>query len=212
MTSQGASGSAEQEAMELLPWYVNGSLAGEERELVCRQVLTSLACRKELERLRHLQLLIHRDDPDTAATDREFERLMVRIRASDAALQHVATRRGTAGWPFALAASLTAAVSVLLWWATSTMAPPRTYETMSETRAGDPAAMGVRVLFAAGVTESERRNLLERHGLTVVEAVAGDGLVTLAFPDRANRTAIMAALRQDPRIRLVTSPPDYPKP
>ena len=84
MTSKGMSGDLEQRALELLPWYVNGTLEGEERELVARQVLASLTCRKELERLRSLQQLIQRDDPEAAATDREFERLMARIHASDA--------------------------------------------------------------------------------------------------------------------------------
>ena len=84
MTSKGMSGDLEQRALELLPWYVNGTLEGEERELVGRQVLASLTCRKEFERLRRLQQLIQRDDPEAAATDREFERLMARIHASDA--------------------------------------------------------------------------------------------------------------------------------
>ena len=34
--------SDERKTMELLPWYVNGTLEGEERELVGRQVLSSL--------------------------------------------------------------------------------------------------------------------------------------------------------------------------
>ena len=42
MTSKGMSGDLEQRALELLPWYVNGTLEGEERELVGRQVLASL--------------------------------------------------------------------------------------------------------------------------------------------------------------------------
>ena len=84
MTSKGMSGDLEQRALELLPWYVNGTLEGEERELVGRQVLASLTCRKEFERLRRLQQLIQRDDPEAAVTDREFERLMARIHASDA--------------------------------------------------------------------------------------------------------------------------------
>ena len=61
---------------------MNGTLEGEERELVGRQVLASLTCRKELERLRRLQQLIQRDDAEAAATGRAFERLMARIHAS----------------------------------------------------------------------------------------------------------------------------------
>ena len=83
MTNTAGTGDLEQRALELLPWYANGTLEGEERELVARQVLASLTCRKELERLRRLHQLMQRDDAEAAATDREFERLMARIHASD---------------------------------------------------------------------------------------------------------------------------------
>ena len=55
MTNTVSTGGLEQKALELLPWYVNGTLEGEERELVARQVLASLTCRKELERLRQVE-------------------------------------------------------------------------------------------------------------------------------------------------------------
>ena len=201
MTSKGMSGDLEQRALELLPWYVNGTLEGEERELVGRQVLASLTCRKELERLRRLQQLIQRDDPEAAVTDREFERLMARIHASDAPPRLVSMR-------FGLAASMAAAVGALLWWGTLTpSAPPHTYETLTNPAPADPAAARLRVLFAPGVPGAEQRALLASHGLTALGPPAEDGVLTLAFPVDADRAAIVAALKQDPRIRLVTSPP-----
>ena len=108
--------SDERKALELLPWYVNGTLEGEERELVGRQVLSSLTCRKELERLRRLHELIQHDDAEAAATGRAFERLMARIDASEASTPSRARRIGRqyAWTPFALAASLAAGVSVLM--------------------------------------------------------------------------------------------------
>ena len=105
--------SDERQALELLPWYVNGTLEGEERELVSRQVLASLTCRKELERLRRLQQLIQRDDAEAAATGRAFERLMARIEASgDSSASRVRHAGRRFAWTrLALAASLAAAVS-----------------------------------------------------------------------------------------------------
>ena len=82
MTTDELRSEFERRALELLPWYVNGTLEGEERELVSRQVLGSLTCRKELERLRRLQHHIQRDDGEAVATGRAFERLMARIEAS----------------------------------------------------------------------------------------------------------------------------------
>ena len=202
--------SDERKALELLPWYVNGTLEGEERELVSRQVHTSLTCRKELERLRRLQQLIQHDDAEAAATGRAFERLMARIDASEASPRSLGrhTGRQSAWTPFALAASLAAGVSALLWqWDAAPPATPRIYETMTSTQPTDPGAAGLRVVFAPGVAESERLELLARHGLTIAGPPTDNGVVTLLFADGTDRAAIVAALRQDPRISLVTTPP-----
>ena len=204
--------SDEQRALELLPWYVNGTLAGEERELVSRQVLASLSCRKELERLRRLHQLIQRDDPEAAATGRAFERLMARIDASEVSPPPRARRAGRQfTWtPFALAASLTVSVSALLWWeGAAPPVTPHTYETLTSSQPADSMATGLRIVFAPGVAESEQLKLLARHGLTIAGPSTDDGVVTLVFADGTNRAAIVAALRQDPRIKLVTSPPDF---
>jgi hypothetical protein len=196
----------ERKALELLPWYVNGTLEGEERELVARQVLASLTCRKELERLRGLQQLIQRDDPEAAAADRAFERLMARINAGDTPSDPRARQPGRerAWMQFAVAASLAAAVSALWWQAEAPPEGPRVYETLSSPQS---SAALLRVVFAPGVGEPARLELLARHGLTRVEPATDDGVVTLAFADDADRAAIVAALKRDPRILLVTTPP-----
>lgn len=215
MKSKDMPGHLEQRALELLPWYVNGTLEGDERELVGRQVLASLTCRKELERLRRLHGLMQRDDAEAVATDREFERLMSRIRASEAppGPAGAVARRGLPWMPLALAASVAAAVSAMLWWETLTpSAPSHTYETMTNPAPDGAAAVRLRVLFAPGVTGEEQRELLDSHGLAALSPPAEDGIVTLAFPENADRAAIVAALRQDPRIRFVTSPPGSDRP
>jgi hypothetical protein len=209
MTNKATTGDLERKALELLPWYVNGTLAGEERELVGRQVLASLTCRKELERLRHLQHLIQRDDAEAVASDREFERLMARIQASDAPTRDATRSRREFGLlPFALAATVVATVAASLWWGTAPpSAPSGPYETLTSSQPAGQNAAHLRILFAPGVNEPERRELLASHGLTSVGPPAEDGVITLAFPPDADRHAIVAALKKDPRIRLVTMPP-----
>lgn len=200
----------EQVALELLPWFVNDTLVGEERELVGRQVLASLTCRKELGRLRRLQQLIQRDDAEAAATGRAFERLMARINASEMTSRSHAryARRRFAWTPYAFAASLAAAASALLWWwGAGPPATPLTYETLTSPQPADPKAGALRVVFTPGVTESERLELLASHGLTIAGPPTEDGVVTLRFADGTDRSAIIAALRQDRRISLVTTPP-----
>lgn len=209
MTSKETSNDLERRALELLPWYVNGTLEGDERELVGRQVLASLTCRKELERLRRLHQLMQRDDAEAVATDREFDRLMSRIRASETPPQSAAAvgRRGFPWVPYALAASVAASVSALLWWGTLGPSVPHTYETLTNLAPADAAGVRLRILFAAGVTGAEQRELLDSHGLNAVGPPAEDGVVTLAFSKDADRAVIVAALKGDPRIQFVTSPP-----
>jgi hypothetical protein len=208
--SKEMTGDLERRALELLPWYVNGTLEGDERELVGRQVLASLTCRKELERLRRLHQLMQRDDAEAVATDREFDRLMARIRASEASPRSAAAvgRRGFPWMPYALAASVAASVTTLLWWGMLVpSAPPHTYETLTNPTPAGAAATRLRILFAPGVTGTEQRELLDSHGLTAVGPPAEDGIVTLAFSEDADRASIVAALKRDPRVQFVTSPP-----
>jgi len=185
-----------------MPWYVNGTLEGAERELVRSQVLASLTCRKELERLRRLQALMKHDDAEAIATDRGFENLMARIRATEAAA--ASPTGGLAR--LAIAASLVAANALAVWWVAGPVTAPAPYETMTT---GQPAgaAVRLRVVFEPGIGQAERQAVLALHRLTAVAPPTAEGVYTLAFPHDADQAAIVAALREDPRIRLVTSPP-----
>jgi hypothetical protein len=198
-------GESERRAIELLPWYVNGTLEGAERELVRRQVLASVTCRKEFARLRRLQELMRRDDADAIATDRAFENLMARIRASESA---AVPRPGSAMIArFAMAASIAVAVTaVAWWWAAAPVVTRGPYETLTTPEAVG-ATVQLRIVFAPGVVESERSDLFARHRLTPVAPPTKEGVYLLAFPGDGDRAAIVAALREDPRVRLVTSPP-----
>ena len=195
----------ERKALELMPWYVNGTLEGEDRELVRSQVLASLTCRKELERLRRLQQLMKHDDAEAIVTDRAFESLMARIRASETADASPTGRRGV--MRLAMAASLVAAATGLAWWwAAAPVTAPAPYETLTTTQPAG-AAVRLHVVFEPGVAETERRALLAGHRLTPVAPPSAEGVYSLRFPDDVDQAAIVAALREDPRIRLVTSPP-----
>lgn len=214
MTRTESHGELERKALELLPWYVNGTLAGEERELVNRQVSSNITCRKELDRLRRLQELMRRDDAEAVATGRAFERLMERINSSDATRRSQARTAGQKrAWaPLALAASMAMSVAVLLWWWAAPPAAPGIYKTLTSPQPTDPGSTVLRIVFAPGVGETERIALLADHRLRIIGQPADDGVVTLAFAEGADQAAIVAALKQDPRILLVTSPPGASSP
>jgi hypothetical protein len=196
---------SERQAMELLPWYVNGTLAGEEHEQVRRELRSSLTCRLEYERLCRVRDLMQQDDAERAATDRAFERLMARIEASGADPRKAAV---PIRWlPIAQAAALLAlAAGLAWWWGAQEPAPaPNTFETLT---VDEPAAAPkLRIVFAAGVPEETRRDLLEAHGLTLTAPPTADGVYELAMPQNSDARAIAEELRADARVFLVTTPP-----
>jgi hypothetical protein len=62
-------------------------------------------------------------------------------------------------------------------------------------------------VFAAGVREETRRDLLEAHGLTLTAPPTADGVYALAIPENTDARALAEKLRADPRVLLVTTPP-----
>lgn len=201
--------SSESQALELLPWYVNGTLDGEEHELVRRELLSSLTCRKEFERLRRMQQLMLEDDGESSATERAFERLKSRIDAGAPPRPggRRNPRQGLIRSPIARAAVLAASVCGLAWWwIHSGGISPQTYTTMSDSPRAAPGVTQVRVVFAPGVPEAARRELLAEYRLTVAAPPTWEGVYTLALAPDADTSAVIATLRADPRVVFATTP------
>ena len=186
---------SERRVLELLPWYVNGTLAGSEREEVRLALRSSLTLRREHDRLVRVQRLMQEDDAEHAATDRGFERLMTRIHR----------RRGWQEPRFWQAAAAVGAIAIgiSLWW--NSAPTPARFETL--TAAEPDAALRLRVVFAAGVADEERRALLASHGLTAAAPPTPEGVYTLVLPAGTDARAVAEALRADPRIAFASTPP-----
>lgn len=201
--------SAERRALELLPWYVNGTLVDGERELVRRELLSSLTCRKEFGRLRSLHQTMQRDDGETVATERAFERLMARI--EDCAIERPERRqnlRRPVAWPyFAQAALLLGLVSGIVWW--QFPAPPAetpTYGTLSEPEPVGAGVTRLRVVFAPGMSDAALREMLVEYRLTIIDGPTRDGLYTLMPVESADTRKIVEALKADPRVVFTSTP------
>lgn len=206
MTNDAALSTSEREALELLPWYVNGTLEGEERERVQRELRSSLTCRIEYERLSRMQGLMQGGDAEQAATDRGFERLMARIH-SEGRARPAAVAQNPRWLPLAQAATLLVLVGGAAWWfqegATTGDGP---YQTLTVEQ---PATLQpqLRLVFKPDVSESERSALFAELGLRMVAAPTADGIYTVALPRDASAREFFNRLDADPRVALVTTPP-----
>lgn len=195
MTREAPESAAELRLLELLPWYVNGTLQGAEHDEVRRALRSSLTLRREHDRLVRLQRLMQQDDAEHAATGRAFERLMVRI-------QRKRPWQRAAAWR--VAAAMLAAVGVALWWQAGPSSAPQRFETLT---APGQEAGGLRIVFAPDVPPKARAELLAAHGLEIGTPQSPAGVYTLAIPEGADARAIADALRADPRVAFVSTPP-----
>jgi hypothetical protein len=203
-----AMSASERTALELLPWYVNGSLDGEEREQVRRELRSSLTCRLEYERLCRMQALMQAEDGEQAATDRGFERLMARIQA-DSRARPAAPPRPARWLPLAQAATLLALVGSAAWWLRDDGATQAgTFRTLTTEQPAVSQAPQLRLVFKPDVAGDERRALLAELGLRTIAAPTPDGIYTVALPAQADVRGLAERLRADPRIALVTTPPE----
>ena len=195
MTRDAPEPAAERRLLELLPWYVNGTLEGAEHDEVRRALRSSLTLRREHDRLVRLQRLMRQDDAEHAATDRAFERLMTRIQRKRPWQQPVAWRA---------AAAILAVVGVALWWQAGPPTAPQQFETL--TAPGRDAA-SLRVVFAPDLAPKAKMELLAAHGLSIATPPTPDGVYTLVVPEQADARAIADALRADARVAFVSTPP-----
>lgn len=207
MNDESTTTPGERAALELLPWFVNGTLEGEERETVQRALRSSITVRREHERLSRLQAVVKGDDAELAATDRGFERLMARIAADDAAgaKRPAAPARPVRGWPLAQAAAVLALVSGVMWWlGRDESIAPAGYETLTREAQGVPQ---LRLVFAPDIDDAERQALIAEFGLAQAAPPSPEGLYTLVPAANADASAVAARLRADPRVAFVTTPP-----
>jgi len=207
---------------ELVPWHVNGTLEGRDRDAVTAHLSGCPACREEVARCRTLAAAVQSAvDPAWAPAADRLERVLASIEL----LEATAVRR--AGWParwragmewlgdlfqrtpgpvrWGLAAQAALLVLVVglavLPGALSPRAPYRTLAGDGDRRVGQAL---IRVVFVQDITEHEMRTLLGRVQGKIVDGPSDVGRYTLevgaSTPDQV--MPMVAILRGDPKVRL----------
>lgn len=188
-------------AFELLPWLVNGTLEGAERDAVEAHARACIACRRELKQQQQLHAALRARETTDVSAEAGFDQLSHDL--DDSAR---ARRRYAAIAPFALAAAAGLAVLAILVWLTPL---PDLGQSGYRTLATPPTTTApvLDVVFAEDTTAAEMQALLDNIRGEIVAGptevgrysvrVAADGA------DDARLTALLDVLAADPHVRFV---------
>jgi len=175
---------------ELLPWYVNGTLDGDERARVEAHLAHCLHCRRELAAQRELQAMLARDEAEVAV-GHALARAHARIDRLESRWRPVANgRRVLKGWRRAspwVRAVLLGQLALVLTLGLALVGnrdEAHLYRTLGTSSA--PAAPAARLAFVAdrGAREDELRAVLVEIGARVV-AQRDDEYTVEVAPERS---------------------------
>ncbi len=200
------------QAIELIPWFVNGTLSGADHELVERHVRQCLPCRAALQEQRQLATLVREHPTISLTADQGFERLMERV---DDDVSHSDGREVTRipawsslsnRWALAAAAVLVAVLGATTWMLTLDPGTSRDQEFVTLTQNLNDGTVRLDIIFAANVTETEMRALVRDLAGTIVSGPSAAGRYTLrldtAAIDASELNDIIDRLNHDDRVRF----------
>jgi hypothetical protein len=189
-------------AFELLPWLINGTLAGSDREAVEQHVRACIVCRRELKEQQRLHVAVRARRTVDVSAEAGFDRLDRELDAVPGAAKARWRIRYAAAAPFGLAAAAGVALLAVLLWLTP-LSDRGGYETVA-TPATEGAVLDV--IFADDTTAAQIQELLDRIDGEIVAGptelgrysvrVAGDA------PSRNKLDQLLGSLAADPRVRF----------
>ena len=178
----------------LLPWFVNGTLAGEDLAFVKRHLEQCVRCQREVEWLRELHAACVAGEamPGASATFRNLRR---QLEKPSGGRDPMARPRGPSGrtrrwWPWAIATEF-AVIIVMGSLLISGTEGPALYRTLG-TNAMAPATASLVIVFDPATTEAEVRRILRSAGARIVDGPTQANAYVLDVPagqiDRAAQT------------------------
>jgi hypothetical protein len=190
-------------AFELLPWLINGTLAGAEREAVEQHVRACIVCRRELKEQQRLHASVRARRTADVSAEAGFDRLDGELNAAGVIRPRWRIRYATAA-PFAVAAAAGVAVlAILLWFTPLPDLDRNDYRTLG-TSPADTAL--VDIVFADQTTAAQMQDLLDDIDGEIVAGPSRLGRYSVRVAgDRAANgelDELIGVLAADPRIRF----------
>jgi len=182
------------EAFELLPWYANGTLRGDELGRVTAHLDSCLTCRRELEMLQALRRAVR-----APAEDRRCEDALRRLHARMA--PRAAGRASAPPWSAAAVLALVVGLVTTLFGNTEASVAwlkNTGLSMMSQSHVAPSANEAVRahLVFYDNITERQLRALLLSVGADLIEGPTPQGVYTVAFTRTADPEEIWRILTE----------------
>ena len=196
---------AHERAFELLPWLVNGTLGGAERDAVEAHARTCIACRRELKQQQRLHGALRAASSADVSAEAGFDRLERDLEPS-VGKQRYWRRSYASAAPFAVSAAAGIAVLAILLWFTPLPGIDQdgAYTTLATSPAG--AAPRLDVVFAEDTTAAEIRALLDDIGGEIVAGPSELGRYSVRVAgnhaDPARLGELLERLEADTRVRF----------
>lgn len=196
-----------EQAAELLPWLVNNSLDGEEKENVLEHALDCVTCRRELEELERLSNSIANAAESTLIPAPDMRNINARIDRSIDRQNWVREWFSrihdaiTGPWRVALAVQMGLIIvlaSVLFWPGSG---DPE-FTTLTQPK-NMPDGHYIRVVFSPDLAAPELSRLLDEMALTVADGPSARGVYTLGISQTMSedeRAWLLANLQRDPNV------------
>jgi hypothetical protein len=194
----------------LLPWYVNGSLDDEQRKMVESHVAVCLICRSELNTQHRIARIVQSRDTTSVGADIGFAQLrprmqperrawLSRVRNWLSVILHVPAVVWITG--IAVAASVFM-VLPLLQDLGEPVTVPGEFRTLSADNGHlDFRANSLRLVFAEGLADKTRQDILHRIKAVAVTASSPHGVLTVQVPEGEVAPAL-AWLRAREEVRF----------
>ena len=196
-----------EQAIELLPWLLTGSMQSEELAKVRAHAVSCVICKRELQELEVISDVISDEagsqpvpPPDMRNINARIDRLVER----EGRLRTLISRLGGGilqPWrlAFAIQTAVVVALAAVVFWPGSDDAE---YVTLTQPQQM-PDGHFVRIVFNPDMSLSELAGLLEESGLTVADGPSARGVYTLGAPEglsESERALLLAKLQQEPGV------------
>jgi hypothetical protein len=196
-----------EQAIELLPWFINGSLGEEEQVQVHEHAFKCIICRRELEALEVLGDHISEAAESIQIPALDMRNINARI---DTFIDRQNRKRKIVSWfremfskplplAFAVQTVLVIVLATILLWSPSedpeftTLTQPQNF----------PDGTYVRVVFNPELTLSELANRLDEISLTIADGPSARGVYTLRVLQAMSedeRAQFLSNLQEDPDV------------